>query len=147
MDASITKDLVYKLYKNMVSILHFVGENHQRIMSCEMEWIREEESGTVFLTDIRNIVVAKQNNRAFTNSLYRHMKRNMVAILDDDKREEDEMRDAEIERKFAVTVTSIQLAQSNRMKLPPRHDFSKKKHIVSHSRLSNANGFKTNDSE
>jgi hypothetical protein len=32
-------------------------------MSCEMEWLREEESGTIFLTDIRNIVLAKQNNR------------------------------------------------------------------------------------
>jgi len=28
MDSSITKDLVYKLYKNMVTILHYVGENH-----------------------------------------------------------------------------------------------------------------------
>jgi hypothetical protein len=59
MDQSITKDLVYKLYKNMVTILQYVGENHQRIISCEMEWIREEESGTVFLTDIKNIVLAK----------------------------------------------------------------------------------------
>jgi|LauGreDrversion4_2_1035121.scaffolds.fasta_scaffold163960_1 hypothetical protein len=108
LDASITKDLVYKLYKNMVTILHFVGENHQRIMSCEMEWIREEESGTIFLTDMRNIVLAKQNNRAFTNSLYRHMKRNMIAILDEDKKEQDEQREKQLEEKFAVTVTSIQ---------------------------------------
>jgi hypothetical protein len=97
LDSSITKDLVYKLYKNMVTILHYVGEHHQRIMSCEMEWLREEESGTIFLTDIRNIVLAKQNNRAFTNSLYRHMKRNMVAILDEQKKEQDELREAVLE--------------------------------------------------
>jgi hypothetical protein len=28
LDSSITKDLVYKLYKNMVTILHYVGEHH-----------------------------------------------------------------------------------------------------------------------
>ena len=66
-------------------------------MSCEMEWLREEDSGTIFLTDIRNIVLAKQNNRAFTNSLYRHMKRNMVAILDEEKKEQDELREAILE--------------------------------------------------
>jgi hypothetical protein len=62
-----------------------------------MEWIREEESGTIFLTDMKNIILAKQNNRAFTNSLYRHMKRNMVAILDDEKKEQDELREAHLE--------------------------------------------------
>jgi hypothetical protein len=51
-------------------------------MTCEMEWIRHEETGMVFLTDMRNIILARANNRPFTNSLYRHMKRNMVAILD-----------------------------------------------------------------
>ena len=54
-------------------------------MSCEMEWVRQEgDPGTLYLTDIRKIVMAKQNNKAFTNSLYRHMKRNMVAILDEE---------------------------------------------------------------
>ncbi len=57
-----------------------------------MEWVREEETGIVYLTDISNIVLARQNNRAFTNSLYRHMKRNMVAILDEEKKEQDEQR-------------------------------------------------------
>lgn len=28
LDSSINKDLVYKLYKNMVTILHYVGEHH-----------------------------------------------------------------------------------------------------------------------
>ncbi len=49
-----------------------------------MEWIRQEETGTLYLTDIRKIVMAKHQNKAFTNSLYRHMKRNMVAILDEE---------------------------------------------------------------
>jgi hypothetical protein len=96
-DKSINKELIYKIYKQMVTILHYVGENHQRIMSCEMEWVREEETGQIYLTDIRNIMLARQNNRAFTNSLYRHMKRNMVAILDEEKREQDEKRDLELE--------------------------------------------------
>lgn len=57
-------------------------------MSCEMEWVRKEDDpGALYLTDIRKIVMAKHNNKAFTNSLYRHMKRNMVAILDEEGRE------------------------------------------------------------
>lgn len=92
LDNSINKEIVYKIYKLMVTILHYVGENHQRIMSCEMEWVREEETGNVYLTDIRKIVLARQNNRAFTNSLYRHMKRNMVAILDEEKKGQEEAR-------------------------------------------------------
>ena len=57
-------------------------------MSCEMEWVRQEEDPhALYLTDIRKIIMAKQNNKAFTNTLYRHMKRNMVAILDEEGRE------------------------------------------------------------
>jgi 16S rRNA C967 or C1407 C5-methylase (RsmB/RsmF family) len=116
-------------------------------MSCEMEWLREEESGTIFLTDIRNIVLAKQNNRAFTNSLYRHMKRNMVAILDEEKKEQDEMREAALEQKYSVTVTSLQMDESNRRMLPPRHDFLKKKKRVNQLRMSNPSGVRGNLSE
>ena len=116
-------------------------------MSCEMEWLREEESGTIFLTDIRNIVLAKQNNRAFTNSLYRHMKRNMVAILDEEKKEQDEMREAVLEQKYSVTVTSLQMDESNRRMLPPRHDFLKKKKRVNPLRMSNPSGVRGNLSE
>ena len=57
-----------------------------------MEWIRQEETGTLYLTDIRKIVMSKQHNKAFTNSLYRHMKRNMVAILDEEGKEQFENR-------------------------------------------------------
>jgi hypothetical protein len=64
-----------------------VAEHHLRIMTCEMEWIRHEETGMIYLTDMRNIIMARANNRPFTNSLYRHMKRNMVAILDNEKKE------------------------------------------------------------
>lgn len=89
LDNSINKDLIYKLYKNTVTILQYVAENHQRIMSCEMEWVRQEgDPGTLYLTDIRKIVMSKQHNKAFTNSLYRHMKRNMVAILDEEGKEQ-----------------------------------------------------------
>ena len=89
LDNSINKDLIYKLYKNTVTILQYVAENHQSIMSCEMEWVRQEgDPGTLYLTDIRKIVMSKQHNKAFTNSLYRHMKRNMVAILDEEGKEQ-----------------------------------------------------------
>jgi hypothetical protein len=97
LDNSINKELIYKLYKNTLSILHYVAENHNRIMSCEMEWVRQEDTGLIFLTDIRNIVMAKQNNKAFTNSLYRHMKRNMVAILDEEGKEQLDNRLQDIE--------------------------------------------------
>jgi hypothetical protein len=61
-----------------------------------MEWIRQEETGTLYLTDIRKIVMAKSHNKAFTNSLYRHMKRNMVAILDEEGKQQFENRIQEI---------------------------------------------------
>jgi len=61
-----------------------------------MEWIRQEETGALFLTDIRKIVMSKTPNKAFTNSLYRHMKRNMVAILDEEGKEHYDSRMQEI---------------------------------------------------
>ena len=60
-----------------------------RILSCEMEWVRQETTGNLFLNDMRNIIMARQNNRPFTNSLYRHMKRNMLAILDEEHKLHD----------------------------------------------------------
>jgi hypothetical protein len=52
-----------------------------------MEWIRNEKTGLVYLTDIRKMVVSKTGNKPFTNSLFRHLKRNLVAILDEDAKE------------------------------------------------------------
>jgi hypothetical protein len=72
------------------------------------------------------------------------MKRNMVAILDEDKKEQDELREAILEQKFAVTVTSIEKEKSSKRLLPPRHDFMKKKMRLDPKRLSNPSGFKTN---
>lgn len=85
-----------------VQILQYCAEHHYRIMSCEMEWIRHEELGMLFLTDMRNIILARANNRPFTNSLYRHMKRNMVAILDDEKKEQIELKRKEQEESRRV---------------------------------------------
>ena len=86
-DASVNKYLVEQFYKQVILILQYVAEHHARILSCEIEWVRHEKSGEIILTDMKNIILAKANNRPFTNSLYRHMKRNMVAILDEEKKE------------------------------------------------------------
>ena len=53
-----------------------------------MEWIKSEDTGLIYLVDIKKIIMARQNNRPFTNSLYRHLKRNMIAILDNPKKDE-----------------------------------------------------------
>lgn len=102
-DGSVNKSLVEQLYKQAVLILQYVAEHHARILSCEIEWVRHEESGAVILTDMKNIILAKANNRPFTNSLYRHMKRNMVAILDEEKKEQELMKKQEQEEFLMAT--------------------------------------------
>ena len=91
-DSSINEALKQQLFKMVIQVLQYVSQHHLRILSCEMEWVRVEQTGLIYLSDIRNMKVSRQGNKPFTNSLYRHMKRNLVVILDNDKKELHERR-------------------------------------------------------
>lgn len=83
-----------------------------------MERIKSEDTGLIYLVDIKKIIMARQNNRPFTNSLYRHLKRNMIAILDNPKKDE---------KLFSTLIGSPHISIS--FGLPPKYR-SKKDTII-----------------
>ena len=119
-DASVTEQLRQQLFKLLIQVLHYVSQHHMRILSCEMEWIRNEQSGLVYLSDIKKMVVSKTGNKPFTNSLFRHMKRNLVAILDEEAKEIHALKIKGQKEFLALTYGG---GKSSLM-LPPRHRFA-----------------------
>lgn len=85
-----------------------------------MDWIRNEQTGLVYLIDIRKMVLAKTSNKPFTNSLFRHMKRNLVAILDEEAKE-NHLNKIKGQREFLALTYG---GGKSSLMLPPRHRFA-----------------------
>ena len=77
MEVTLNKAFKDLLYKQVLEIIQYICEHHVRILSCEIEWVKAEHNDELYLVDIRNIVYSKHMNRPFTNTLYRHLKRNL----------------------------------------------------------------------